>query len=39
MPELHTRHGYYIVWLIMISIAVFMLFYFRRKGWIGKERD
>jgi magnesium transporter len=39
MPELHTRYGYYIVWLIMISIAVFMLFYFRRKGWIGKEKE
>jgi magnesium transporter len=39
MPELHSRYGYYVVWAIMIAIAVTMLIYFRRKGWIGKEKE
>jgi magnesium transporter len=39
MPELHTRYGYYVVWLVMISVTIFMLLYFRRKGWIGKEKE
>jgi len=33
MPELKVRWGYGAVWLVMITIAVIMLFYFRRKKW------
>jgi magnesium transporter len=37
MPELHSRYGYFAVWLLMISIAVFMLIFYWRRGWIGKD--
>ena len=36
MPELHSRYGYYAVWGIMVFVAVGMLFFFRRRGWIGR---
>jgi len=35
MPELHREWGYPFVVAIMISVAVGMLLFFRRKGWIG----
>ena len=34
MPELHTRNGYYILWVVMISIAVGMIFYFKKRKWL-----
>ena len=34
MPELHWQYGYFIVWGIMVAIAVWMLFYFRRRKWL-----
>jgi magnesium transporter len=37
MPELHSRYGYYTVWILMIIVAVGMLYYFYRKGWIGRK--
>jgi magnesium transporter len=33
MPELKWRWGYPSIWLLMISIGVFMAFYFRKKKW------
>ncbi len=33
MPELGWSYGYLLVWFIMIAIAVFMLLFFRRRGW------
>ena len=35
MPELHSRYGYFAVWAIMIVVAVAMLLFFWRRGWIG----
>jgi len=35
MPELHSRYGYYAVWALMIVVAIGMLLFFRRRGWIG----
>jgi len=35
MPEIHSRYGYYAVWVIMIVVAIGMLLFFRRRGWIG----
>ena len=35
MPELRSRIGYFVVWGVMISVAVGMTFYFRRRGWLG----
>lgn len=36
MPELEWEWGYYGVLGVMTTTAVCMLFFFRRKGWIGK---
>nr|WP_253922857.1 magnesium/cobalt transporter CorA [Halobacillus sp. A5] len=33
MPELSTQSGYLVVWIVMISIAVTMVFWFKKKGW------
>ncbi len=34
MPELHSRYGYFFAITMMIIIAVGLLIYFWRKGWI-----
>ncbi len=34
MPELEWRWSYPIVWLIMITIAIIMVCYFKRKKWL-----
>jgi magnesium transporter len=42
MPELATRYGYFVVWIIMIVVALGMLGLFWKRGWIGgaqKPRD
>ncbi|HLM25023.1 MAG TPA: magnesium/cobalt transporter CorA [Pyrinomonadaceae bacterium] len=40
MPEVHSRYGYYGVWAFMIAVAVAMLLFFKRRGWIGgSSRD
>ena len=37
MPELHSRYGYYATWIIMLTVAVAMLIFFWKRGWIGKS--
>jgi magnesium transporter len=34
MPELEWRWGYPLILLIMITIGILMLFYFKRKKWL-----
>jgi magnesium transporter len=34
LPELHFKYSYFIMWGIMITVAVIMLLYFRRKKWL-----
>jgi magnesium transporter len=34
MPELQWHYSYYILWIVMISIAVGMVFYFKRRKWL-----
>jgi magnesium transporter len=34
MPELNWDWGYYVVWIVMISLALLLVLYFRRKHWI-----
>lgn len=34
MPELEQRWAYPLLWAFMVSVAVGMVVYFRRKGWI-----
>jgi magnesium transporter len=38
IPELHTANGYFVVWAIMITVAVGMLTFFWRRGWIGTPK-
>lgn len=33
MPELHLRYGYFIVWGVMLLIAIGMLWYFKKRKW------
>ena len=39
IPELSHRRGYFVVWGIMITITVFMIVFFRRRGWIGTSKS
>ena len=39
MPELRWRWGYPVVWAGMIAIAAGLLWWFRRRGWLGGPRD
>lgn len=36
MPELKLKYGYFMALAIMALIAVFLLFYFRKRGWLKK---
>jgi len=38
MPELNSRWGYPLLLGSMGAVAVFMLWYFWRRGWIGRRR-
>jgi magnesium transporter len=38
IPELASRNGYFVVWGIMIAITVFMVFFFKRRGWVGTSK-
>lgn len=35
IPELSVRNAYFVVWGLMIVVALFMVFFFKRRGWIG----
>ena len=37
MPELHWYYGYPFALGLMAAMAVLMLLYFRRKGWLGAD--
>jgi magnesium transporter len=39
MPELRAHMGYPVTVGVMLTIAVVMLVYFRRRGWLGKPPD
>ena len=39
MPELHSRYGYYGVWIIRAVVAVGMLLFFKKRGWIGRSSE
>jgi magnesium transporter len=34
LPELHYKYSYFILWGVMISVAIAMLSYFKRKDWL-----
>ena len=33
MPELQWRWGYFLIWGIMVAVAVGMVIYFKKRGW------
>jgi magnesium transporter len=35
MPELHTRWGYPLFWVLIGVISAVMIMFFRRRGWLG----
>ena len=39
MPELRWRFGYPTLLVAMVAVALGMVFYFRRRGWIGNGDD
>lgn len=40
MPELRLYYGYPLVWLVIILVAVGMILFFKRRGWIlSGDRD
>jgi magnesium transporter len=39
MPELQQRYGYPFALFTMVAVAIGMLAYFRRKGWLGSDDD
>ena len=39
MPELHTRYGYFGALVIMGVVALAMLVFFWRRGWLGGGRE
>lgn len=39
MPELGWRPGYFVLLGLMVVVAVGMVLYFRRKGWLGTPDD
>ena len=39
MPELRSRYGYFTVLGIMVFVAIGMLLFFRRRGWIGRAAE
>ncbi len=34
MPELRWRYGYFMIWGVFLAIAVWLIFYFKRKKWV-----
>ena len=39
MPELHSYWGYPVVWLVMGLVAMAMLVFFYRRGWLSGDRS
>lgn len=38
MPELHWPWAYPVMWAVMVVIAAIMVWFFRRKGWVGSGK-
>jgi magnesium transporter len=33
LPEIHWKYGYFVLWGVMLIIALSMVAYFKRKKW------
>jgi magnesium transporter len=38
MPELNWKYGYLSALLLMVAVAIGQLYFFHRKGWLGRSR-
>ena len=38
MPELEWKSGYFMVWVIMLSLIVILMIYFIKKGWLKRDK-
>jgi magnesium transporter len=36
MPELHARWGYTVIWVVMIVVALGLVYWFHRRGWLER---
>jgi magnesium transporter len=34
LPELHWKYSYFVLWAVMIAIALGMVFYFKKRKWL-----
>lgn len=34
MPELHWKYGYLAIWIVMLTVVMIMIAYFKRKRWL-----
>jgi magnesium transporter len=34
MPEIPTRYGYFVVWGVMVLIAIGMVLFFKKRDWL-----
>ena len=39
MPELHSRYGYFVVIGVMVVVALGMLTFFWKRGWLGAKEE
>jgi magnesium transporter len=39
LPELHYQYSYFVVIGVMLAVALAMLMFFWRKGWIGNQKS
>lgn len=37
MPELKWKHGYFLAWSLMITIAIVLVFIFWKRGWLRRN--
>jgi magnesium transporter len=38
MPELTQRWAYPAIWCVFILLTIGMIFFFKRRGWLGGDR-
>ena len=34
LPELHFKYSYFYFWGVLVTVALGMLYFFKRKGWL-----
>lgn len=39
IPGIHSEYGYYVFWAVILTIAIIMITFFIRKGWVKYQLD